>query len=156
MAQEEPPVATLVAPARRGVPPGRVQRAYKKLDADSNMSLTLKELQKGLDAEFGGLSAAAAAAVPALFTAHAEQTAHGGVAIPIGKFSRFYAEIMFKHFDSDGNGMLQVEEAQKAFAHLIKPGTGVGMPTIPGNYLKEGGKLYLTLKGFWQIFTAME
>ena len=45
-------------------------------------------------------------------------------------FSRFYAEVLFKHFDVDNSGTLQLAEVEEALKHLVKPNAD-GTKTMP-------------------------
>jgi len=114
-------VATIITPANPNVPPGRVRHLFKKLDIDQNGVLSLEELEVGFKTEFGQLNAHANAAVTSLFEAHATDEGSGR-GLKINVFNRFYAEILFKHFDADNNGTLQLGEAQEALKFLVKPG----------------------------------
>ena len=89
---------------------------FKKLDANSDGSLTLEELNAGFEREFGELKPHAKEAIPLIFEAHATVDDVLGKALKINVFNRFYAEVLFKHFDTDNNGTLQAEEATQVLA----------------------------------------
>ena len=52
-ARRQPSVGTLLKPADRTRPPGRVRYAFKQIDVNSSGGLTLEELKAGLAKEFG-------------------------------------------------------------------------------------------------------
>lgn len=108
--------AVVVASPNPNLPPGRVRHLFKKLDANGDGVLTLAELEAGFASEFGdGLAPHAAEAVSELFEAQATTDQELGVKVlRINVFSRFYAEIMFRHFDGNNNGMLEPDEAVEA------------------------------------------
>ena len=162
MASETVPAGELVSPANRSMPPGRVRALFKRLDADGDGRLTLAELKAGFEQEFGTLSSRAQDAIPALFDARAEPdeaASAGGKSLKIGVFSRFYAEILFLHFDANGDGALQLEEAQEALKFMVKPVDGV-KPALtvafPPEAYTESGELALSKQWFWSIYQAME
>ena len=84
--------------------------------------MSLDELQAGFEREFGDqfgkLAPHAKAAIPALFDAFASDVAGVGKALSLEVFTRVYAEILYKHFDEDNNGTLQVGEAEKPLKFL--------------------------------------
>ena len=94
-------VATLVAAPNPSMPPGRVRAMFKKLDANGDGVLTLKELEAGFEAEFdGGLPAHAKEAIPVIFDKAATQDEKvGEKVLKVNVFSRFYAEVLFMYFD---------------------------------------------------------
>merc|ERR1711924_429493 len=96
------------------------------------------------------------------FEAHAEAAdgADGIRALKIGKFSRFYADVLFAHFDKDSSGSLQLAEVQEALKYLVKPeadGTKV-TPVIsfPAQYTSESGEVSLPPSYFWTIFASFD
>ena len=95
-----------------------------------------------------------------LFEAKASDEAVGK-ALKINVFSRFYAEILFKHFDASNTGTLQLAEAETALKWLLKPKHGtlgeaqqlaVALP--PG--VPQGGPASLPFAWFWVHYQAME
>ena len=48
--------------------------------------------------------------------------AERGKVLSIKLFSRFYAEVLYRHFDADNNGGLSADEAKAALKFLTKPG----------------------------------
>ena len=194
---------TLVVPANREKPPGRVRHMFKKLDANGDGFLCLDELMLGFEREFekvgGGLAPHAKDAIGALFEEHAkEDDAKGacssrlpfhrlacpgkrticsqchrwaqsntlcsprlraGKVLKIGQFARFYAVILFKHFDADDSGRLELEEATAALKFLTKPSPD--SPDIqvafPPQACDEAGRVKsLPFSWFWSTFRAMD
>ena len=106
--------------------------------------------------EFGALLPHAREAIPALFEAHSTVEPSVGRALKINVFSRFYAEILFKHFDASNNGALELAEAEAALKWLLKPKHGkLGQEqqltvALPGNAQS------LPFSWFWSHYQAME
>lgn len=147
---------SLVAPANRSMPPGRVRRLFKSLDADGDGRLTLQELMAGFETEFGELTAHAKEAIPAIFEARAEADETHGKSLKINVFSRFYAEILFRHFDTNHDGALQLEEAHEALKFMTKPGAQPAAVAFPAEAYTESGELRLPMSWFWSIYQAMD
>ena len=92
----------LLSPSNPNKPPGRVRHIFKTWDTDQDGGLALDELHAGFHGLFGDSFAPhAKEAVSALFEAHATADAGRGKQLKIGVFNRFFAEILFKHFDTN-------------------------------------------------------
>ena len=155
-----PPVATLIKPADPSLPPGRVRSMFKKLDANGDKVVTLAELQAGFEEEFaarsgGGLAAHAKARIPEIFDEHATDDEARGKVLKIGIFSRFYAEVLFSHFDTSNNGSLQMDEAQRALKFLLKPDEAANEIAI-AYPCDPDGEMKLPFSWFWVNYQAME
>lgn len=147
-------------------PAARVRATFRKLDKDNSGKISLEELTSGLEQDIcgdgGTLPAHAKMAISELFEAHAKEypgTLMKYKALPSGSFARFYAEILFRKFDANNNGTLQLDEAQEALKFL-KPKSGDGSrPDVhvafpPSAYVD--GELRLPWSWFWAMFLAME
>lgn len=89
--------------------PLRTRAFFSRLDKDTDNRVTLAELQLGFEREFkSGLTKHAKEAIVALFEAHAKEDGSGSKSLKPGSFNRFYAEILFRHFDANNNGFLEV------------------------------------------------
>jgi len=121
--------------------------------------LTLAELQAGFDKEFGAAAPHVKEAIPKMFDAHASHDEKlDKKVLKIGVFSRFYAELLFKHFDANDNGSLQRDEAERALKFLLKPKDGATPQValaIPAS-AEKGGEIHLPFAWFWDQFQAME
>ena len=130
---------------------------FKKMDTNQDGLLSLAELQAGFASEFGDLSPAAKDAIPTLFEQRAKADDKGEKALKIGVFNRFYAQILFTHFDANGDGVLQLEEAQAALKWLTKPSAdGNVAVAFPPDAYTESGELALPFGWFWGVYSAME
>ena len=141
------------------LPPGRVRHLFKKLDTNKDGRLTLDELQAGFVTEFSDLSAAAQSAIPSLFEQRAENDPNAGKSLSASIFSRFYAQILFIHFDTNQDGVLQLDEAQEALKFLVKSVDGVKPElsvAFPPEAYSDTGELRLPMSWFWSIFSSME
>ena len=80
-----------------------------------------------------------------------------GRALKVNVFSRFYAEILFQHFDADNNGTLQIAEVEKALKFLVKPKEGETAElavAFPGQ--GDGAEVNLPFAWFWAQYQAMD
>ena len=124
--------------------------------------LTLEEITAGFDKEFGSdMPTHAKEKVKELFEAHAKPDASGTPHLKSGAFSRFYAEILFRKFDLNNNGTLQLDEAQEALRFLKKSAEDGNRPAViaafPDDaYDKDTGELQLKFRWFWSLYVAME
>uniref|UniRef100_A0A7S2BAI3 EF-hand domain-containing protein n=1 Tax=Haptolina brevifila TaxID=156173 RepID=A0A7S2BAI3_9EUKA len=149
------------APANRTVPPGRVRHMFKMLDKDGSGGLTMEEMTKGFAKEFKveKLADHVLTAMAEMFKEHGTISGEGKV-ITTSKFSRFYAEVLFKHFDKDNSGTLELAEVQEALKFLVKPNeAGERIPPIvafPPQHYDDKGQVHLPMKWFWTTFTAMD
>ena len=57
--------------------------------------------------------------------------AERGKVLSIKLFSRFYAEVLYRHFDADNNGGLSANEAKAALKFLTKPGAPEAAIALP-------------------------
>ena len=154
-------VATLVNSPNKKMPPGRVRAMFKKLDANADGSLTLDELTAGFEKEFDAkLTPHAKEAIPLIFDKLATPDENDvGKALKIGMFSQFYAAILFKSFDADNSGVLEIEEAREALKFLTKPdANGVQAAPIiayPPEFTDASGEVHLPIQWFWATFSSM-
>ena len=146
--------------------PTRTKQFFHKLDANKDGKVTLDELQAGFEKEFkSGLMLHAKEAILTLFEEHAkaEEGAagfFGAKALRAGSFNRFYAEILFKHFDANENGHLELAEAQEALKFLCRTKKDGAKPNLnvvyPNDAYTESGELRLPRSWFFQMYQAME
>ena len=149
------PTGSMITPADRTMPPARVRAIFAEWDTNQDGALSLDELQVGFAGLFtGGLAPHAEAAVSRLFEAHAND-GH----LPVHLFNRFFAEILFRHFDTNGDGALQRAEAEGALKFLLKP-PAEGAPAVAFAYPPEAfdgsGELQLPKAWFLAQYQAME
>jgi len=159
-----------LSPANRNKPPGRVRALFRKLDKDDSGGLSLTELRIGFAQEFNcQLAPHVRKAIEVGFDKVATSDFRGSWANPgeiLGKsvkpncFARLYCEVLFRHFDKDNSGTLELAEASAALMYLVKPNAdGVrAPPTIayPPEYTDERGEVHLPVSWFWTIFQAMD
>jgi hypothetical protein len=172
------PVATIVrAPTFNQMPPARVRAMFKKLDTNADGLLSLEELLTGFEKEFAaeGLAPHAKDAITSLFEAHATPDmsaippplrvepisrcivpclASGPKALRINVFSRFYAEILFRHFDTNNSGTLQADQAQRALTYLRKRTDGGAAPAVA--VALPAGEVNMPFSWFWAEYRQME
>jgi len=156
------PAATVVKQAQSNQPPGRVRHLFKKLDVDGSGTLCFEEIEKGFAKEFG-VDALAPHVLEKLQEAFAKvKTADetGKDVLTTKFFGRFYAEALFRQFDKDNSGTLELAEFQEAIGHLVKPkadGTK-DLPAIafPPEFTDEQGEVHLPVSWFWSTFRSMD
>ena len=56
-----------------------------------------------------------------------------GQSLKASHFGRFYAEVLFRHFDADNSGTLGLAGVQKAMAFLTKPGQPSAGRRVPAS-----------------------
>jgi len=132
--------------ANHAKPPGRVRFMFHKLDTDKSGGLSIEELKTGFAADFklDTLAPHVIEAIDTMFSAHAVAGEDGVKELKAGKFSRFYAEVLFHHFDADNSGTLELAEVQNALKHMVRKnadGEQV-MPIIayPPEFTTESGE----------------
>ena len=68
--------------------------------------------------------------------------------------------MLFRHFDEDNSGTLELAEVQKALAFMVKPNEeGVQVAPVvayPAEFTQESGEVNLPISWFWGYFSAME
>ena len=155
-------VAEVVAPAKANEPPARVRALFRKLDIDSDGRLTLDELKAGLTGDLGeDMPEHAKAAITELFEKHAKPDEKNGKSLKSGAFARFYADILFRRFDANNDGTLQLDEAQEALRFLKKKDSSGTRPAVsiafPAEAVdKETGAVNLPFSWFWAAYLAMD
>ena len=145
-------------PANTKMPPGRVRHMFKKLDKDGSGGLTMEELLVGFAKEFNVTSLAphVKAKMQEAFDRVASDDKQDGKSLKASHFGRFYAEVLFRHFDADNSGTLELAEVQKAMAFLTKPGQPTPVVAYPPQYTQPSGEVHLPIGWFWSMFSAMD
>jgi len=153
------PTVEVIKPANTGMPPGRVRFAFKKLDADNSGGVDLDELKTGLAKEFGvdELAPHVIAAMEEKYNLHAEEK-DGKKVLTAKVFGRYFCEVMFRHFDKDNSGTLELAEVQEALKFLVKPdadGNKVApIIAFPPELTTESGEVHLPISWFWPCVHA--
>ena len=136
---------------------------FKRLDKDSSGGLSWDEILNGFTKEFGAeLAPHVVEKMKACFDEHA--TSEGwfsSKSLSIKVFSRFYAEVLFRHFDRNNDGKLQLAEMEEALAFLVKADDkdGTKPPIVvayPPQFTDETGEVHLPIQWFWAFFSAMD
>ena len=136
--------------------PGRVRALFSRLDTDPDHILSKDELVKGLGAEFPQMRESTRMLVPALWDAHAIPAAGGGArGLDLELFNSAYAAILYSHFDANGDGLLQLDEAMAALRFLRPYGEDVAETFAfpPEAYTPNG--VQLSPEWFYGIYQAM-
>ena len=125
------------------------------MDKDRDGFLSLKELQDGFAAKFPDMCADAKEAIVKLFEEHSYDE-KGQQVLSKRVFMRFYAEILFRNFDADSNGVLDPAEAAKCLAYLHQ-GRDEGKTAIVFPPVKDDkGNDVVNFASFWQTFRGMD
>ena len=150
----------VVQVANPAVPPARVRAMFKRLDKDGNGGLSIEEIESGFAREFqvDALRPHVRAVMRSCFDRVATDDGAGGKHLTTRVFSRFYAEMIFRHFDRDDNGTLELQEMQRALAFMVKPGDGARplVAAYPPELHDSSGEVHLPVEWFWRLFSAME
>ena len=155
-------MSTLVTAANHKVPPARVRHMFKLLDKDSSGGLSWNEILNGFTKEFAtDLSPSVVEKMKACFDTHATSDWLGRKSLSIKVFSRYYAEVLFLHFDRNDDGKLQLAEVEEALAFLVKADgkDGAKPPVVvayPPEFTDEKGEVHLPIQWFWSFFSAMD
>ena len=84
----------------------------------------------------------------------------GGKSLKPKVFSRFYAEVLFRHFDANNDGKLQLDEVTAALKFMTKPNADgeqvAPVVAFPKEFTEEDGQVNLPIQWFWGYFSAME
>ena len=85
-----------------------------------------------------------------LITQYAKGDGEKGLDHP--SFTKVYAAFLFRNFDANGDGVLQIAEAEEALKFLSdgKP-VSVALPVTEG----QGGEKHVSKLDFWLMFKAM-
>jgi len=153
--------ASMAAPANRNMPPARVRYLFKKLDTDNSGGLSLDELRTGFcsDLKVDALADHVTKRMEDMFEKHAVSKDGGEKALSAKVFARFYCDVLFRHFDKDNSGTLELAEVQEALKHMVKPNEdGVKVAPIVAfpDEFKKDGEVHLPLQWFWMTFSAMD
>ena len=163
-----PPPTTFMTskPANPNMPPGRVRHMFKKLDTDRSGSLDFEELTIGFTKEFNvaALAPHVMRQMRACFemaaTADKDFIKTGTMSLKINVFSRFYCEVLFRHFDADDSGDLQLAEVAAALKFLTKPNEKGEQITpviaYPPEFTDANGEVHLPISWFWAYFSSMD
>ena len=143
-------------------PPGRVRHLFKKLDTDRSNGLDFEELTIGFTKEFNvaALAPHVMRQMRACFQMAATTDTDGTMSLKINVFSRFYCEVLFRHFDADDSGDLQLAEVAAALKFLTKPNAQGEQTTpvvaYPPEFTDAHGEVHLPISWFWNYFKSME
>ena len=161
--QRQQSASSLEKRADHKVPPGRVRHLYKTMDKNNSGGLSLAELKAGFARELtpgASLAPHVIAKLEEEFAKRATQEAGGGKALMPTVFSRFYCEMLFRHFDKDNNGTLELAEVSEALKYLVKPNAdGVKVAPVvayPPEFTTASGEVHLPIQWFWAHFSSME
>ena len=142
-------------------PPGRVRAMFKRMDKDSSGGLTMDELLKGFEKELKSkLAPHVVQKMREAFDKVATDDAAGGKSLKVNHFSRYYCEVLFRHFDKNNDNVLQLAEVSEALKFMVKPNaSGVQVAPIvayPPEFTDASGEVALPIQWFWATFSAMD
>lgn len=129
----------------------RTQALFNKYDTDGNGWLSFDELSSALCEDFPSMPAYAREHLPVGF----KQYANSDGQLDIAGFMKMHAAFLFRNFDVDANGVLELSEAEAALAYFAdgQP-TKIAIPPAP-NGVQIPEKLTVTKQWFWEMYKAM-
>ena len=88
------------------------------------------------------------------FLVHADDREDGVKVLTANVFSRYFCEVLFRHFDKNNNGVLELAEMHEALKFLVKPDADGNqlMPVVafPPEFCDEDGQVKLPITWFWE------
>ena len=138
--------------------PYRVSALFDRLDVDPDGKVDFDEWASGIAKEFPNLPEYAQAEVPRQFEKHALTRTQGGIVwkyLDKPHFSKMYAAFLFRNFDADNNGYLDVHEAEKALAYLSGGTQPVAIAFDPFMADKSNNDVRIHKPTFWAMYKKM-
>jgi hypothetical protein len=122
--------------------PVRTQTLFKKYDTDGTGSMSFEELSKALCEEFPSMPEYAREHLPVGF----KQYAGSNGELDLNGFMKMHAAFLFRNFDVDANGVLELSEVRQA-AH------SPSLPFIPSTHI-QWGRLKCVVSPHFHRFTS--
>ena len=150
MAQPITVEAVGIAPSGDAAVPKKIQTLFESFDANKDGRISLEELTNALYDSFPNMPDWAKAHLPVQFEKYA--TGDGQKTLDQAAFTKLYAAFLFRNFDANGDGILQIAEAEEALKFLAdgKP-VAVPLPVTEG----VAGDKHVSKLDFWLMFKAM-
>lgn len=158
----QPSSGVLMQAANTRLPPGRVRHLFKILDKDASSGLSMDELTSGFckELQVTALAPHVIAKMQESFDKAATADAGGAKSLKANVFSRFYCEVLFRHFDKNNDNFLQLAEVEAALAFLSKTmqndANAKLVVAYPPEFTTASGEVHLPVQWFWTTFSAME
>ena len=138
-------VAVEVAPTADNAVPGKIEALFGEYDTNGDGVISEVELTSSLEKAFPDMKPWAREHIPLQFQKYATGDPAG---LDKPAFTKVYAAFLFRYFDDNGDGHLQVSECEAALKFLAGKDTAVACP--PGDAAGIISKL-----DFWLMFKAM-
>ena len=138
-------VVATVAPVGDDAVPQKISQLFAEFDADGNGLISEQELSDSLAKAFPDMKPWARDHIPLQFAKYASGEPKG---LDKPAFTKLYAAFLFRYFDENGDGSLQVSECEAALKYLAGKDTAVACPA--GNAEGVVSKL-----DFWLMFKAL-
>ena len=139
-----------VAPSTDAAVPKKIAALFETYDANKDGRISMEELTNALNSTFPNMPEWAKAHLPVQFEKYA--TGDGEKTLDQAAFTKLYAAFLFRNFDANGDGILQIAEAEEALKFLAdgKP-VAVPLPVTEG----VAGEKHVSKLDFWLMFKAM-
>ena len=138
-------VAVEVAPSADHAVPDKINGLFAEFDANGDGAISEQELTDSLEKAFPSMKPWAREHIPLQFKKYATGEP---AALDKPGFTKVYAAFLFRYFDENGDGALQVSECEAALKFLAGRDTAVACP--PGDAAGVVSKL-----DFWLMFKAL-
>lgn len=142
-----------IAPSGDAAVPKKIRALFEDFDANKDGRISMEELTNALNTSFPNMPEWAKAHLPVQFEKYASESK--GLAektLDHAAFTKLYAAFLFRNFDANGDGILQISEAEEALRFLAdgKP-IAVPLPVTEG----VAGEKHVSKLDFWLMFKAM-
>ena len=121
-------VAVEVAPTADNAVPGKIEALFGEYDTNGDGVISEVELTSSLEKAFPDMKPWAREHIPLQFQKYATGDPAG---LDKPAFTKVYAAFLFRYFDDNGDGHLQVSECEAALKFLAGKDTAVACP--PGD-----------------------
>jgi len=128
MSSQAEVAVAVVAPPTDNTVPEKINALFTEYDANSDGTISEQELTDSLVKAFPDMKPWAREHIPLQFAKYATGEPKG---LDLPGFTKCYAAFLFRYFDENGDGSLQVSECEAALKYLAGTDTAVACP--PGD-----------------------
>ena len=126
--------------------PAKIETLFAEYDANGDGVVSEEELTSSLEKAFPDMPSWAREHIPLQYKKYASAEPPG---LDKPSFTKVYAAFLFRYFDENGDGALQVSECEKALNYLAGGNLAVAVPAHVQN------EQVVSKLDFWLMFKAM-